>query len=57
MTIPLEEVEALQAEEGTVLAIPVQRADAAPQLSEELRQAFEESWERNQDGYRSLKGR
>jgi antitoxin component of MazEF toxin-antitoxin module len=57
VTVPKEEVARLEAGEGDLLAVHVQRAEIRPVLSEEVRQAFEESWEDNEPGYRYLKGR
>lgn len=57
VTIPKEEVERLQADEGSLLAIHVQPAEMRPVLSDEVRQAFEGSWDDNEEGYRYLAGR
>ena len=57
VTIPKEEVERLNAEEGQLLAVQVNLAEVRPLLSEEIRKAAEESWEQNQKGYRYLAGR
>jgi len=57
VTIPREEVERLNLQEGQLLAIHVQPAEMRPLLSEQAQQAFEESWEANEKGYRYLAGR
>ncbi len=57
VTIPREEVERRHIEEGQLLAIEIQPAEIRPVASPELRQAFEESWERNEAGYRYLTNR
>jgi len=57
VTIPKEEVERLNAEEGQLLAVQVQRAEVRPVLSDELREAFERSWERSEEAYRYLSKR
>jgi antitoxin component of MazEF toxin-antitoxin module len=54
ITIPKEEVERRNLHEGQLLAVEVQPAEIRPVLSPELRKAFEESWQRNEAGYRYL---
>jgi len=54
VTIPKEEVERLNAEEGQLLAVQVNRAEVRPVLSDDLRDAFERSWERSEEAYRYL---
>ena len=57
VTIPKDEIERLGLEEGQMLAIDVRPAELRPVLSDELREAAEESWKRNEAGYRYLAGR
>ena len=54
LTIPKEEVERLNLQEGQLLAIELQPAKTPPLLSSDLQNAFEESWDRNGQGYRYL---
>ena len=54
VTIPKEEVERRQIQEGQLLAIEIQPAEIRPVASADLRRAFEESWARNEAGYRYL---
>ncbi len=54
VTIPQEEVERLNLQEGQLLAIEIQPAKTPPPLSPDLHDAFDESWERNEQGYRYL---
>ena len=57
VTIPREEVERLQIAEGQLLGLEITPMEVRPVLRPELRQAFEESWERNEAGYRYLADR
>lgn len=57
ITIPREEVERQHLQEGQLLALHVQPVEIRPVLSEAARQAFEESWHDNEQGYRYLAGR
>ncbi len=54
VTIPIEEVERQNLEEDQLLTIEVHAAEIRPAMSPELHQAFEESWRRNEPGYRYL---
>ncbi len=54
VTIPKEEVERLHLHEGRTLLIDVQPLELRPILSPELREVVEESWQRNEAGYRAL---
>ena len=54
VTIPIEEVERQNLEEDQLLTIEVQPAEIRPAMSPELDKAFEESWRRNEPGYRYL---
>lgn len=57
VTIPKAEVERLGLVEGQLVSVTVQPLEVVPTLSPELRAIFEESWERNEDGYRYLADR
>ncbi len=54
VTIPREEIERQHLKEGQLLLIDVQPVEIRPVLRPELRAAFEESWKRNEAGYRAL---
>jgi putative addiction module antidote len=54
VTIPREEVERKNLQEGQLLAVEIQPAEVRPVLSPELRKAFEESWQRNEEAYRYM---
>ncbi len=54
VTIPKEEIERQQLQEGQWLAIEIRLAKMYPALSPELQEAFEQSWQRNEAGYRYL---
>ena len=54
VTIPKEEVERKNLQEGQLLAVEIQPAEVRPMLSPELRKAFEESWQRNEEAYRYM---
>ena len=54
VAIPIEEVERPNLEEDQLLTIEVQPAEIRPAMSPELDKAFEESWRRNEPGYRYL---
>jgi hypothetical protein len=47
-------VERQNLEEGQLLTVEVHPAEIRPTMSPELRKAFEESWHRNEPGYRYL---
>jgi antitoxin component of MazEF toxin-antitoxin module len=57
VTIPKEEVERQNLHEGQLLGIEVQPAEIRPIMKDDLRKAFEESWKRNEQGYRYLADR
>lgn len=57
VTVPREEAEALKLHEGDLVAMDIQKAEVRPVLRADLRKLAEESWERNQEGYRYLAGR
>jgi antitoxin component of MazEF toxin-antitoxin module len=57
VTIPKDQIDEQNLEEGQLLAVHVQRAEVRPVLSEAARKAFEDSWRENEAGYRYLAGR
>jgi antitoxin component of MazEF toxin-antitoxin module len=57
VTIPKDEVERLDLEPGQLIAVHIQPAEIRPVLPDALREAFEDSWGDNEDGYRYLAGR
>ncbi len=54
VTIPKEEVERQNLQEGQLVTVEIHPAEAGPAMPPELRKAFEESWQRNEPGYRHL---
>jgi antitoxin component of MazEF toxin-antitoxin module len=54
VTIPKEEVERRGLHEGQLLGIEITPLEIRPLLRPELRDAFEQSWDRSQDAYRLL---
>jgi bifunctional DNA-binding transcriptional regulator/antitoxin component of YhaV-PrlF toxin-antitoxin module len=54
VTIPKEEVERLNLSEGQLIAIEILPAVINSDNSTEVGVAFEESWQRNEPGYRYL---
>jgi antitoxin component of MazEF toxin-antitoxin module len=54
VTIPKEEVERLNLHEGQLLAIEIQPAEIDSVISTDVGMEFEESWQRNEPGYRYL---
>ncbi len=57
VTVPKEEADRLHLEEGQTVLVEVHKAEIRPVMTEEVRSAFEESWQRNEAGYRYLAGR
>lgn len=57
VTIPDEEVERLQMVEGQMLGIVITPIPSAPRLRTWLKEALDDSWEVNQEGYRYLADR
>lgn len=57
VTVPRAEVERLGLVEGALVSVEVHPLEIRPVLAPELREAFEASWERNEEGYRYLAGR
>jgi antitoxin component of MazEF toxin-antitoxin module len=54
VTIPKEEVERLNLHEGQLLAIEIHPSEIDLAKSTDLSMAFDESWQRNEPGYRYL---
>ena len=57
VTIPKEEVERRHLHEGQLLAVEVHPLDVYPAMSPDVQKAWEESWRRNEAGYRYLADR
>ena len=57
VTVPREEADALELHEGDLVTMDVRKAEVRPVLRPDLRKLAEESWKRNQSGYRYLAGR
>ncbi len=54
VAISIEETERQNLEEGQLLTVEVYPAEIRQAMSPELHKAFEESWRRNEPGYRYL---
>ena len=54
VTIPKEEVDRLQLAEGDLVGVEFRKMELRPQLTPELREAAEHSWERAAEAYRYL---
>jgi len=57
VTIPMDEVESLHLEEGDLVGLTLVKGEIRPVLPDDLENLAERSWERNEKGYRYLKGR
>ena len=57
VTIPEEEVLRLGLAEGQAVSVELRALTERDRLRPEVRKAFEESWERNERGYRYLSER
>lgn len=57
VTIPRAEVERQRLAEGQLVAVEIQPLEVLPIMSDDVREAWEASWRRNEDGYRYLAGR
>jgi antitoxin component of MazEF toxin-antitoxin module len=57
VTIPKDEVERLELEEGQILSLEITPMELRPKQLTELKHANEESWKRNEAGYRYLADR
>lgn len=54
VTIPKEEIERQHLEEGQLVSLEIRPAEIRPTISPDLRKAFEESWQQNEQTYRYL---
>lgn len=54
VTIPREEIERQHLEEGQLVSLEIRPAEIRPAISPDLRKAFEESWQQNEQTYRYL---
>jgi antitoxin component of MazEF toxin-antitoxin module len=57
VTIPKDEVERRGWQEGQLLAVQVTELEVRPVLGDDLREAIEERWERNEEALRYLADR
>jgi antitoxin component of MazEF toxin-antitoxin module len=57
VTIPKEEVQRRGWQEGQLLAVQLTELEVRPILSDDLREAIEERWERNEEALRYLADR
>ncbi len=57
MTVPRDEVDRLNLREGQLLSITVEPLGTVLVMNPEVRQAFEESWMRNESAFRYLADR
>jgi antitoxin component of MazEF toxin-antitoxin module len=57
VTVPKDEVERRGWQEGQLLAIQLTALELRPMLGDDLREAIEERWERNEEALRYLAGR
>ena len=57
VTVPKEEVERRGWQEGQLLALQLTALEVRPVLGDDLREAIEERWERNEEALRYLTGR
>ena len=57
VTVPRREMERLGIQEGQLVTVEINPLEIRPAMSPDLRRAFEESWQRNESGYRYLAGR
>jgi antitoxin component of MazEF toxin-antitoxin module len=57
VTVPKDEVERRGWHEGQLLALQLTALEVKPVLGDDLREAIEERWERNEEALRYLAGR
>ena len=57
VTVPKEEVERRGWREGQLLALQLTELEVRPVLGDDLREAIEDRWERNEEALRYLAGR
>ncbi len=57
VTVPKDEVERRGWQEGQLLALQLTALEVRPVLGDDLREAIEDRWERNEEALRYLAGR
>ena len=57
VTVPKEEVERRGWQEGQLLAVQLTEVELRPVMGDDLRDAIDERWERNEEALRFLAGR
>ena len=57
VTVPKDEVERRGWQEGQLLAVQLSALEVRPVLGDDLREAIEERWERNEEALRYLANR
>jgi len=57
VTVPKDEVERRGWQEGQLLAVQLSALEVRPVLGDDLREAIEERWERNEEALRYLASR
>ncbi len=57
VTVPKDEVERQGWQEGQLLALQLTALEVRPVLGDDLREAIEDRWERNEEALRYLAGR
>lgn len=57
VTVPKEEVERRGWQEGQLLAVQLTEVELRPVMGDDLRDAIDERWERNEEALRYLAGR
>ena len=57
VTVPKDEVERWGWQEGQLLAVQLSALEVRPVLGDDLREAIDERWERNEEALRYLAGR
>ncbi len=57
VTVPRQEMEALGLSEGDIVVVEIRKAEVRPMLRPDIREMADESWKRNEAGYRYLAGR
>jgi bifunctional DNA-binding transcriptional regulator/antitoxin component of YhaV-PrlF toxin-antitoxin module len=57
ITVPAQAVSKIDAQAGDVIFVFIERVPETSEMSPEIREIFEESWKRNEEGYRYLADR
>jgi hypothetical protein len=57
ITVPAQSVSKIDAQAGDVIFVFIERVPETSEMSPEIREIFEESWKRNEEGYRYLADR